>query len=114
MPVKWSGPTLRADMNEVTVETLELVHQGITIGGVTLPAGGTGASNSSSAGGRGPASASMQSQIIQRADGDEAQSNVDLDRLTSAVERLFQQDRRIGKERLLGVANQKPRTKHRL
>ncbi len=29
-PVKWSGPQLRATGNEVAVETLELVHNGIT------------------------------------------------------------------------------------
>ena len=29
-PVKWSGPELRAGSNAVAVETVELVHQGIT------------------------------------------------------------------------------------
>ncbi len=29
-PIKWSGPDFRADSNQVAVETLELVHQGIS------------------------------------------------------------------------------------
>lgn len=29
-PVKWTGPELRADANNVAVETVELVHQGIS------------------------------------------------------------------------------------
>jgi phage tail-like protein len=29
-PVRWSGPDLRASTAEVTVETLELVHRGLT------------------------------------------------------------------------------------
>src|SRR6266545_3132038 len=29
-PVKWSGPDLRADSNAVAVETIELVHRGIS------------------------------------------------------------------------------------
>jgi phage tail-like protein len=29
-PVKWSGPDLRADSNAVAVETVELVHRGIS------------------------------------------------------------------------------------
>ena len=29
-PVKWSGPELRADSNTVAVETVELVHRGIS------------------------------------------------------------------------------------
>jgi len=29
-PVKWSGPELRADSNAVAVETVELVHRGIS------------------------------------------------------------------------------------
>lgn len=29
-PVKWSGPELRADSNAVAVETIELVHRGIS------------------------------------------------------------------------------------
>jgi phage tail-like protein len=29
-PVKWSGPQLRADSNTVAVETVELVHRGIS------------------------------------------------------------------------------------
>lgn len=31
-PVRWVGPELRAGMAEVAVETLELVHQGLTKG----------------------------------------------------------------------------------
>lgn len=30
-PVRWNGPDLRANTAEVAVETLELVHQGITL-----------------------------------------------------------------------------------
>ena len=30
LPVKWSGPELRADSNAVATETLELVHRGIS------------------------------------------------------------------------------------
>lgn len=30
-PVKWSGPTLNAGSNELTVETLELAHHGISM-----------------------------------------------------------------------------------
>jgi phage tail-like protein len=29
-PVKWSGPELKADGNDVEVESLELVHEGIS------------------------------------------------------------------------------------
>ena len=29
-PVKWSGPQLNAENNEVAFETIELVHKGIT------------------------------------------------------------------------------------
>ena len=31
IPVKWSGPDLRATANEVTVESVELVHQGLIL-----------------------------------------------------------------------------------
>jgi phage tail-like protein len=30
-PVKWEGPTLKADGSEVAIETLELAHEGITL-----------------------------------------------------------------------------------
>lgn len=30
-PVKWSAPTLKSDSNQVAVESLELVHHGLTI-----------------------------------------------------------------------------------
>ena len=29
LPVKWSGPTLKANANEVAVESIELIHQGL-------------------------------------------------------------------------------------
>ncbi|MFM6307903.1 MAG: phage tail protein, partial [Dolichospermum sp.] len=29
-PVKWEGPTLNASSDEIAIERLELVHQGIT------------------------------------------------------------------------------------
>lgn len=35
IPVAWSGPTLRADRSDVAMESLELVHAGITPLGVT-------------------------------------------------------------------------------
>jgi phage tail-like protein len=28
LPVKWSGPTLKADASEVAVESIELIHSG--------------------------------------------------------------------------------------
>jgi phage tail-like protein len=31
-PSKWSGPELKADGNEVAIETLEIVHEGIELG----------------------------------------------------------------------------------
>ena len=30
-PVKWQGPDLKTDSNAVAIETLELVHQGMTV-----------------------------------------------------------------------------------
>lgn len=33
MPVKWEGPTLRAQGNEVALETLELAHEGLELDG---------------------------------------------------------------------------------
>ncbi|MEZ5195935.1 MAG: phage tail protein [Bacteroidales bacterium] len=30
-PIKYEGPVLKADANEVAIETLELVHEGLTI-----------------------------------------------------------------------------------
>jgi phage tail-like protein len=31
-PVKWTGPEFKASANEVAVETLEIVHEGVSIG----------------------------------------------------------------------------------
>ncbi|MGI5912810.1 MAG: phage tail protein [Syntrophomonadaceae bacterium] len=31
-PIKWVGPQLRADASEVAIESLEIVHRGITVG----------------------------------------------------------------------------------
>ncbi|GFN30009.1 phage tail protein [Paenibacillus xylaniclasticus] len=33
-PVKWSGPELRADSSGVAIESIELVHQGLTVDGI--------------------------------------------------------------------------------
>lgn len=30
-PVKWIGPQLKADVSEVAIESLEIVHQGLTV-----------------------------------------------------------------------------------
>jgi phage tail-like protein len=30
LPIKWSGPTLKADANETAVEVIELAHHGFT------------------------------------------------------------------------------------
>ena len=31
-PIKWEGPTFTTDSNQVAVETLEIAHQGLTLG----------------------------------------------------------------------------------
>lgn len=31
-PVKWVGPDLKTDSNQVTIETLEIAHHGLTLG----------------------------------------------------------------------------------
>jgi phage tail-like protein len=30
-PVKWAGPTLKSESNEVALETLEIAHEGLTV-----------------------------------------------------------------------------------
>ncbi|OGO14515.1 MAG: phage tail protein [Chloroflexi bacterium RBG_16_48_7] len=30
-PIKWSGPTLKADESAISIETLEIVHEGMTL-----------------------------------------------------------------------------------
>jgi phage tail-like protein len=30
-PVKWSGPNLNAETNEIAIETLEITHEGLSI-----------------------------------------------------------------------------------
>lgn len=32
-PCKWSGPVLKAECNEVAIETLEICHEGLTVSG---------------------------------------------------------------------------------
>jgi phage tail-like protein len=31
-PVKWEGPTFNSDSNQISVETLEVAHHGLTMG----------------------------------------------------------------------------------
>lgn len=103
LPVKWGGPQLRSDMNEVAFESLELVHRGVLFGGIA-------------AGGSNQSGGNVQREaLVQRNNVDQAVAvaNVDLERLTQAVERLWQRERRIGHERFQG-GQQQQRTRRRL
>jgi phage tail-like protein len=48
LPTKWTGPELSADSNTVAIESLELVHQGLSQPGIASALAGLGAQLSAS------------------------------------------------------------------